>query len=490
MERFIRFINPIAHFGEKYYSYRFPVIVNVAVCIASEIFAYGIVRNPMIVGAYIIFLNVALIIYFSFRDSIRGGFTATAITIFYYLYIIYTRHYSGQQLSSGIITVIILGFIYILLAAVIGWLRLTIDNLIEREANEKARLHAVLQQLAVGVVITDSTGKVTQANRQLEHILGVKVPVGYRVGRDIALVSSLKNNKSLDVAQSPLYQALKKKKSVLGEELTLQRNDGKRVFIQVNSSVIVNKKKKIIAAASIINDVTQQKEQELRKDDFVNMASHELKTPITSMILYIDSLIWRVEKYNDEKSIRIVKNIKQQTEKLQQLVNDLLDVSRLQTGKLSFNKEKFSIDTLVEETIEGIQGGADQQRIIYNKQVPISVYADRFRIYQVITNLITNALKYSREEKNIKVQIKRNNGKVIVSVQDFGIGIAKEEQKKIFDRLYQVTDDRQKTFSGFGMGLYISQAIVKRHRGAIWVESEKEKGSTFYFSLPLQKKAI
>src|SRR5581483_2382327 len=120
MKRFLRYINPVNHLGDTHYSFIFPLVCNVLLCILSEVFAYGIARNPSIVGNYIIFLNVAFIIYFSFRDGIIGGIISTCITIFYYFYIITTRHYTGQQLDSGVETTFILALIYSLLAITIG----------------------------------------------------------------------------------------------------------------------------------------------------------------------------------------------------------------------------------------------------------------------------------------------------------------------------------------------------------------------------------
>jgi signal transduction histidine kinase len=313
------------------------------------------------------------------------------------------------------------------------------------------------------------------------------MPNGLIAGKDM-IVTAKQNNKAISASQSPLAHVLITGKTIGNKEFIIERPDKKQVFINVSASVIRNKAGKIIAAASLINDITQQKEMEERKDDFVNMASHELKTPITSMKLYIDALMFLIKQQQNDKPVKILSNIKTQTERLQELVNDLLDVSRLQTGKLTFTKEQFRIDELLKETIEGIEGGTRKQKIIFHAPSPITVHADRFRIYQVITNLITNAIKYSPKEKDIHVKVKRNKDKVIVSVQDFGIGITKDEQKKIFDRLYQVSGDKEKTFPGFGMGLYISREIVKRHRGQIWVESELGKGSTFYFSLPNESK--
>ncbi len=486
--KLVNYLNPITHFGERKYSFFFPFFVNFLICFLSEWYALEIAKNPNSVGAYIIFVNVALIIYFSFRDGIRGGIVSSLFSVGYYFYVIQSRNYKGNQFTTAIETTIILGLLYIILASVIGWLRQKIDTLIEREANEKKRLRTIIQQLPVGVLITDSKGRVVQANKQVDAILGVKIPLGFMSGKDPALVSGEQDGKPVALIQSPLARTIATGKPVVGKEFMITRKDGKQVYVQLSATAIHNKKGKIIAAAEIINDITQQKELEARKDDFVNMASHELKTPVTSMKLYIDSLMKRVKEYDDERALKILMGIKNQTNRLQELVNDLLDVSRLQTGKLSLTKEQFRIDSLIIETIDGLQEAAGNRTIKFLGKRAMTVSADRFRISQVLTNLLTNAIKYSPESKDIIVRLNRDGSNVVVSVQDDGMGIAKEQQKKIFEKLYQVTDSKGKTFPGLGMGLYISKEIVKRHSGQIWVESEKGKGSTFYVSLPSEKK--
>jgi signal transduction histidine kinase len=488
MQRFLRFLNPLAHLGERHYSVLFPIFSMLVIYGLCEFYAYTIAKNPMAVGSYVIFISVALIIYFAFREGLRGGLVAVLITIAYYYYIIVTRHYTGEQYHGGVETTITLGMIYLLLAWIIGWLKQTIDRLIEQETDEKHRLQTIIQQLPVGVLITDSKGILQQSNRQVDQIIGQKMPVGFHIGQDNLSRSKI-NGKPINPSTSPLVHALSTGKAVTNKEFVYERKDGKTLHLQISSAPIHNRGGKIIAAASIIADITAQKELEARKDDFVNMASHELKTPITSMKLYVDTLLMRLKKTDDAKAQKILAGIKGQTERLQELVNDLLDVSRLQTGKLTFHKEQFRLDTLINETIEGLQGMTNKQELVFvNKKTAVNVLADRFRIYQVLTNLITNAVKYSPSGSKITITLQKEAGKVVVSVKDTGIGIAKDQHKKIFDRLYQVTDMQEKTFPGFGMGLYISKEIIKRHRGTIWVESEKGKGATFSFSLPLAKK--
>ncbi|CAN5179057.1 hypothetical protein BH09PAT2_BH09PAT2_00180 [soil metagenome] len=482
-----QYLNPIDRLGNKNYSFLFPLIWTLFNVVLLEVVAYYIFKDPNIVGLPAIFIFIALILYFSFRDGKKGGFITASITILYYFYIIYTRHYAGEQFRSGIETTIVLAFLYFLLAGIIGWLKETIDALIEREANEKRRLQTIIQQLPVGVIITDEKGAVVQAKKQVETILGKKIPIGFVIGSD-TIVKSTFDGKPSKPSQNVLSQTLTTGKAIVGREFALELDDGQIRYVQVSAAPVHNKKNKLIAAASIIADITEQKEVEIRKDDFVNMASHELKTPITSMKLYLDSLMNQVKKYNDEKIMKTLGNIKNQTQRLQTLVEDLLDVSRLQTGKLTFTKEKFRIDLLIEETVEVLQGTAKNQHLIFSKKSPLVVSADKFRMYQVLTNLITNAIKYSGEGKDIIISVYNESSNIVVCIQDFGIGIAKGQQEKIFERLYQVTDATEKTFPGFGMGLYITKEIIDRHEGRIWVESEKGKGSIFYFTLPVLNK--
>ncbi len=486
MKRLLGYLNPITRLGKKEYSILFPFFTTVLSAILLEMYAYFLVKDADAVGLPAIFVFIGLIIYFAFHDGIRGGFITSALTIGYYFYIIYTRHHQGEQLKGSIETTGFLAIIYFILAGVIGWLKQTIDELIVRESDERRRLQAIIQQLPVGVVITDNKGKIVMVNKRLNTMLGIKIPIGFNITKG-ALMDTTYKGKPAHTQNFPLVHALNTGKPLVGREFIVNRKDKKRTYIQVSASPIHNSENKIIAAASIINDITAQKEMEQRKDDFVNIASHELKTPITSMKLYVDSLISRIKTYNDERSLKTVGNIKNQIEKLQKLVNDLLDVSRLQTGKLVFTKEEFRIDTLIEEIIDVLQDSAVDKKIIFTKKLPLVVLADRFRIYQVITNLITNAIKFSNQGERIIVTLQKQDNKAVVSIQDFGIGIAKEQQKKIFERLYQVNDEKVKTFPGFGMGLYISKEIIKKNKGSIWVESDLGKGATFYFSLPIQK---
>lgn len=487
MNRISRYLNPIERLGSGDYAFIFPLVANVVLCIVSEFITYNVLHDPIAVGMYIIFCNVVFIIYFAFRDGIIGGLISVVFSVLYYFYIIFTRHYKGAQFVSGLDTTIELGLVYLALAFTIGWLKQTIDKLIGREANEKIWLQSILQQLAVGVIIADNRGRVVQTNKQVEQILGVKIPAGFMMEKDKVLVPNVSIPISPDPAQLPLYQTLNSKKPVVGTEFSILRKDGKKVFIQVSSSTVRNKKKNIIAQASIIADITEQKELERQKDDFLSMASHELKTPITSLKMFIDLQRQQLKEKNAGKAAYFNERIHDQADRLKELANDLLDVSRIQTNKLRFTMEDFDIASVINDTVEDLQGTTQRHEILVKGVVSQEVRGDRYRIYQVLVNLLLNAIKYSPAGKKIFVQAKRNGKSIVVSVRDSGIGISRGQQDKIFDKLYQVADPQVKTFPGLGLGLYISKEIVERHKGKIWVKSTKGKGSTFFFSLPLIK---
>lgn len=234
-------------------------------------------------------------------------------------------------------------------------------------------------------------------------------------------------------------------------------------------------------------DITEMKEHEQIKNDFIGMASHELKTPITSIKAYIQLLltIYNKRGEHDEFLLKSLGTVDKQINKLTRLITDLLDVSKMESGRLSLNSEEFLLSDLIKETVDEVQHTASHHDIICSAVPTLAIYADRDRIAQVLTNFLTNAIKYSPESDRVDVNVSVGDNEVIINVQDYGIGIKPEEQGKIFNRFYRVEGRNEQTFSGFGIGLYVAAEIIKRHNGRVWVVSEKGKGAAFYFSLPL-----
>ncbi len=235
-------------------------------------------------------------------------------------------------------------------------------------------------------------------------------------------------------------------------------------------------------------EIKERKKLEKQKDEFIAVASHELKTPVTSVKAYTQILKTIFEQKNDKDAAILLSKMNGQINKLTHLITDLLDVTKIESGKITFNERKFDINILIREVVDEMQKMTSKHTIVAYTRGKASVYGDRERIGQVITNLLSNAIKYSQHATSIVVESSATDNKITVRVTDFGIGIQETAQNKLFNRFYRVEGNGENTYPGLGLGLYISREIISRHNGKIWMESVKGEGSTFYFSLPIVEK--
>lgn len=224
------------------------------------------------------------------------------------------------------------------------------------------------------------------------------------------------------------------------------------------------------------------------RDDFISIASHELKTPVTSVKMFTQVLKKHSEQIGDAKAVNHLSRMDKQLNKLTELIYDLLNISRIQAGKMEFNKNLFDFDHAVTEIIDILSQTVTRHTFKVYGRTNKKVRGDQERIGQVVNNLISNAIKYSPKSKKIIVKLTTDRDNVYVAVRDFGIGIGKVYLDKIFERFYRVYDANNKTYPGLGIGLYISSEIIKRHGGKLWVDSKVGKGSTFHFSIPINGK--
>jgi PAS domain S-box-containing protein len=232
-------------------------------------------------------------------------------------------------------------------------------------------------------------------------------------------------------------------------------------------------------------DITDQKLLQQQKDNFIGIASHELKTPVTSMKAYTQVLEKMLRKKGEVKEAVMINKMDSQLNRLTSLIGDLLDVTKINSGRLQFNNRNFDFNALVIDLVEDLQRTTQNHILDLKLADSKSVFGDQERIGQVITNFITNAIKYSPEGKMIIISSKLDENELTFCVKDFGIGIAENNLVKVFEQFYRVTGSMQYTFPGLGLGLYISAEIVKQAGGKIWAESQIGIGSTFCFSLPL-----
>jgi signal transduction histidine kinase len=231
-----------------------------------------------------------------------------------------------------------------------------------------------------------------------------------------------------------------------------------------------------------IADITDQRLLQQQKDEFISLASHELKTPLTSLKAYIQLL--QRAKEGQKIPREFVDNSIKQIGRLEKLIADLLDVSKISSGKLTYNMEPLDFSILLRETIRSLQLTVTSHWFVLQGNPTVTLKGDRYRLEQVLSNYLMNAVKYSPNSNNVIINSGIDGDKLVVSVQDFGVGIAPEHLPNLFGRFYRI-ENTSRTFEGLGLGLYVSSEIIKRHNGSFWIKSEPGKGSTFYFSLPI-----
>lgn len=231
-------------------------------------------------------------------------------------------------------------------------------------------------------------------------------------------------------------------------------------------------------------DITEQKQDEIRKNDFIGMVSHELKTPLTSLTAIIQVANLKLKNSHDPFLADAMDKATIQVKRMGNMINGFLNISRLESAKISIDKQGFDVGELIEEIVKETALTISSHKIKYQGCTDAFVKADRDKIGSVITNLVSNAIKYSPKASEIELTCEAIAKGVQFSVKDYGLGLNPKDAEKVFDRYFRVEHSDNKHISGFGIGLYLSAEIIHRHNGKIWVDSDEGKGSTFYFILP------
>ena len=236
-------------------------------------------------------------------------------------------------------------------------------------------------------------------------------------------------------------------------------------------------------------DITDRIRREQRKDEFISIASHELKTPLTSIKAFVQMILRKIKKGEVDKVAfaQHLTRIISQVDKLDKLVSDLLDITKMQQGKLQLNTEETDLGELVHEVVTTFRQTHDTHPIELSSDSKVVADVDRHRLEQVISNLLTNAVKYSEDGTPIVVQLRKQEGNAILSVKDFGIGIAEKHQQHVTERFYRVESGDETKYPGLGIGLYITRQVVEQHHGRLWFNSKPGKGSTFFVSIPCKE---
>lgn len=336
---------------------------------------------------------------------------------------------------------------------------------------------SLFQGMADAVLVVDEYGYYLNANPAAEKLFGFKLKElqNMKIGDFGGEGSATDGGLSTHFAQARAngsYQS----------EGVIYRKDGLPRQIEVHTTYLKQDRRNVFS--SVFRDITQRKELENRKDEFLSIASHELKTPVTSIKAYAQILRKYVK--TEERTSEYVKNLNKQIDKLDQLVQDLLDISKIQSGKITYNEEEVYLNETIEDIVRDMQHSTDTHIIqTYYQAANVLVQIDKYRFSQVLSNIISNAIKYSPQSDHLIVSTAHTPKTVIITVQDFGIGIPAEAQQHLFERFYRVEGKVRESFPGFGLGLFIAAEIIHRLNGEIWVESTEGKGSTFYIELPV-----
>ncbi len=357
------------------------------------------------------------------------------------------------------------------------------DSLNQNDAEKKqAMLAAIIDSSEDAIISKTLEGIITSWNGAAERMFGYQPEE--IIGRHISLLIPADRQQEEEM----IIDSIRKGQRVQHFETLRQTKNGDLIHISLTISPIRDRNGRIIGASKIARDITEQirtrEELEMlnaRKDEFIGVAGHELRTPITTIKGYLQLL----EEYAETSPTKdFLGKALRQVNKLNRLISDLLDVSKIQAGKLEYNMIPCRLLPLIRESVDT----ARQIHLSHTIEFDLSsedpiITADGVKIEQVLINFLNNAVKYSPNADKILVTVKKEGRRVVVGVKDFGIGITRQHLQNIFHRYYRVDPDP--AIAGMGIGLYISKEIIERHGGSIWVESREGEGSVFYFSLPL-----
>ena len=350
------------------------------------------------------------------------------------------------------------------------------------QAEEKAALELQTQQealfdsMAEGLILLDENRRIRIANRAFGQLFQLTTDI-----RSRTLLEALRLHELID-----LLDILDTQKQVLGRDLKLSHPN--ELWLQVNGSAIFDAAGGRRGTVLVFHDLTRLKQLERARQEFVANVSHELRTPLSLIKGYVETLL-EGAKDNPEISTKFLQTIDRNAERLRLLIEDLLTISELESGRVRLNQQPLRLRTLTEKVLSDFDSPAAAKQVTLVDQVPdVTINADGARLEQVLCNLIDNAIKYGRNHGTVTLRAAPTGADhVEVSVSDDGPGIPPEALERVFERFYRVDKARSREQGGTGLGLSIVKHIVQGHGGRVWAKSEVGHGATFYFTLPVTR---
>ncbi|MGE5618335.1 MAG: ATP-binding protein [Sphingomonadaceae bacterium] len=380
-----------------------------------------------------------------------------------------------------------------LLAEYVGLYRSELERsreleLLRQEAEgERGRLQTLIDTAPVGIAFyLAPDGRVELLNKAAEAILGrVPTPRMTLVEQAVLYRISRPSGEPVPVQEMPIARALRGE-SCVGAELVIRQPSGRELYLLVNSSPIRGAEGRIVGAVATYEDITRVKEQERLRDEFLATASHELKTPVTSIKGYVQLMQHWAPGGHEPREGKAFQVINTQADRIARRVQEMLEVARLRIAPPPLHRVRFDLVDLVTQMVAQMQSTTEIHRLVFRRKAAIPVEADQERIEDVLVALLDNAIKYSPDGGEIEVQVQSQGGEAVVSVRDHGVGIPRERQAYVFEPFYEPIPPGAPGYQSVApLSLYLSRLTIERYGGRIWFESEEGKGSTFRFSLPL-----
>jgi len=357
-------------------------------------------------------------------------------------------------------------------------------QLYEAISQEKRRLDAILEYSADGVLILDAAHRIAVFNRALSRMSGWSAADALQRHHD-EVIRWARLETELDLAGAvaggwPLPSA-----RPLYVEGDLRRRNGGTVSVGTTYAPLFTRDGALVNIIASVRDITRFREADELKSTFISVISHELKTPVALIKGYADTLLREDARWDQEIVQESLGVILEETDRLNQLIDNLLDASRLQAGALALEMDQVALDALAERVVTHFRTQTDSHEIVtdFPADFPV-VRGDAARLEQVLNNLLSNAIKYSPDGGRVEISGRALPGEAVVTVTDQGVGIPLEEQTRIFERFFRGSRERHQRTPGAGLGLYLVKAIVEVHGGRIWVESSPGEGAAFSFALP------
>lgn len=358
--------------------------------------------------------------------------------------------------------------------------RLKADSNTAREAqqlalaDEHAQQQALFNSMVEGVLVLDRDGKIRLVNQAVERLFGINHDI-----RGQTVMEAFRMHALQELVNRAAIEG-----QITGGELELPGIDLR--CLQVNIVSLLNRDGRPAGMLLVFHDLTRLRQLENTRRDFVANVSHELRTPLSLIKGYTETLIDGA-KDDPAVALRFLQTIDKHADRLTFLIEDLLTISRLESGQIVMNLQPFELAPLVDHVLDDLTSRAAEKNITLRNTIAAGfmVHADGDRIEQVLFNLIDNAIKYGHQDGLVEVSCRTSDDKLVeVSVRDDGPGIPADAKDRVFERFYRIDRARSRDAGGTGLGLSIVKHIIQSHGGEVWIESELGKGSTFFFTLP------